>query len=381
MKATIRDLEVLNAVQPLEVATYLRANGWHQFDEVSNRASFWTLNESKVEDYEILLPLKRDVRDFPARIGEILQTLEVVEQRSQLEILNELATTAADVVSLRVSSVEASDGSVLIDDGVSLFQHARDMMMSAACAAVEPKAQFQTRKPKEAIEYLGKLRVGQTERGSYVVNIISRVAPTLESDTLFSTEPYEQSQPFERVVVQTLAKALMATRSAAEHSAISGNLEPFNNAIREGVSANLCESIVGMSNSGGEAGLSVGLRWARTRPLHGQFPREVSFSPDTMPFIEEAGRLFRDTPPREGFEVEGYVVKLAREEGEEQGTITIASLVEGKSRKINVDLSGEDYHLAVQAHDEVIPVVCYGNLVKQGGSFLLQNPHGFTLNI
>lgn len=381
MKASIRDLEVLKSVQPLELATYLRANGWHQFDEVSNRASFWTLNEGKPSNYEILLPLTRDVIDFPARIGEILQTLEVVEQRSQLEILNELATTAADVISLRVRSVEAADGSVLMDDGVDLFQHARDMMMSAACAAVEPKAQFQTRKPKEAIEYISKLRVGQTERGSYVVNIISRVAPTLESDTLFPTEPYEQTQPFERVVVQTLAKALLATQSAAEHSAISGNLEPFNNAIHEGVSANLCESIVGMSKSGGEAGLSVGLRWARTRPVYDFLPREVSFTPDAMPFIEEAGRLFRETPPREGFEVGGYVVKLAREEGEEQGTITIASLVEGKSRKISVDLSGEDYHLAVQAHDEVIPVICYGNLVKQGGAFLLQNPHGFTLNL
>jgi hypothetical protein len=59
MKATIKDLEVLSAIQPLELATYLRANGWHQFDQISNRASFWTLNGDKVEDYEILLPLKR----------------------------------------------------------------------------------------------------------------------------------------------------------------------------------------------------------------------------------------------------------------------------------------------------------------------------------
>lgn len=109
-------------------------------------------------------------------------------------------------------------------------------------------------------------------------------------------------------------------------------------------------------------------------------PRGVSFSADAIPLIEEAARIFRKTPPQEGFEVEGYVIKLARRELGGEGSVTIASFVEDSPRLISVKLDAEDYDRAIQAHKNGIRVICYGNLIKQGGSFVLVNPHGFTLD-
>lgn len=387
MKATVRDIEALKSVQPLEFAAYLRASGWREYEHLPERASVWSLNDGSGGGYEILLPLRRDFRDFTARISEALQTLEVVEQRSQLDILGELATTVADVVRVRVNPLVSANGSIPIDRGVDLFQRAREMMLAAACAAVEPRSQYQTRKPNKAVEYLSKVHIGQTERGSYVVNILSRVAPTLEPSVLlergelFPTEPFE-TDPFERLVTKTLAEALEATRSAAEYSGATGTMEHFTQAIRSGVSANLCEAIVGMSQSGGGEGLEIGLRWSPARPMRDGAPHNVSFSADAIPLIEEAARVFRKTPTQEGFEVEGYVVKLDRREplgGE--GVITILSIVEDSSRLISVKLDAEDYDRAIQAHKNGIKVTCYGNLVKQGSQFVLLNPRGFTLDL
>ena len=157
-------------------------------------------------------------------------------------------------------------------------------------------------------------------------------------------------------------------------------MDYFTEAIARGVSANLCEAIVGMSESGGGKGLEIGLRWAPARPARGTPPVKVSFPADTMPLIGEAARIFRQTPPREGFEVEGYVVKLARRgEVGDEGIATIASFLEGNERLINVKLDGTDYHRAVQAHDYGIRVICYGHLTKQGGQFVLLDPREFTL--
>lgn len=380
MKATVRDIEALKAVQPLEFAAYLRANGWREYEHVPERASVWSLDNGSNGGYEILLPLRRDFRDFVSRISEALQTLEVAEQRSQLEILQELATTAIDVVRVRVSSADSANGSLPIDRGVDLFQRAREMMLAAACAAVEPRSQYQTRKPNKAVEYLSKVHIGQTERGSYAVNILSRVAPTLESGTLFPTEPYEEADPFERLVTRTLAEALEATKTAAEYSAATGTIEYFTEAVTSGVSANLCEAIVGMSESGGGQGLDIGLRWAPTRPIQHDTFRAVSFSTDSIPLIEEAARIFRKTPPQEGFEVEGYVVRLSRKELGGEGTVTIASFVDDSPRLISVRLEDEDYEQAIQAHRYGLKVVCYGNLTKQGGNFTLVNYREFMLD-
>lgn len=391
MKATVRDIDTLKSVQPLEFAAYLRANGWQEYEHVPERVSVWSLDNGSNGGYEILLPLRRDFRDFVSRIGEALQTLEVAEQRSQLEILQELGTASADIVRVRVNPSDAASGSILLDSGVDLFQRAREMMLAAACAAVEPRIQYQTRKFNKATEYLSKVRVGQTERGSYVVNLLSRVAPNLEATTplptdnvttLFPTEPFDTTDPFERTVTKTLADALEATRTAAEYSAATGTIDYFNQAVAKGVSANLCEAIVGMSESGGGQGLEIGLRWAPARPARDNAPVNVSFSADTMPIIEEAARIFRKTPTQEGFEVEGYVVTLNRREvgGDGGGFVVVLSIIEGSTRLINIKLDAEDYESAILAHKNGIRVRCFGNLTKQGGQFVLANPRGFELD-
>lgn len=391
MKATVWDIGALRSVRPLEFAAYLRANGWRENERIPERTSVWSLDNGSSGGYEILLPLRRDFRDFVNRIGEALQTLEVAEQRSQLEILQELGTASADIVRVRVNPSDATNGSIPLNSGVELFQRAREMMLAAACAAVEPRIQYQTRKSNKATEYLSKVHVGQTERGSYVVNLLSRVAPNLEAatplptddvTTLFPTEPFDATDPFERTVTKTLADALEATRTAAEHSAVTGTIDYFTEAIARGVSANLCEAIVGMSESGGGQGLDIGLRWAPARPALGKAPVNVSFSADTIPIIEEAARIFRKTPTQEGFEVEGYVITLPRKEvlgGDGPGTVIIAGFVEDSPRKISVRLEAEDYDDAIQAHKYGIKVVCYGNLIKQGGQFVLVNHRGLTL--
>lgn len=391
MRVTVRDIDALKSVQPLEFAAYLRANGWREYEHVPERASVWSLGNDSNGGYEILLPLRRDFRDFANRISDALQTLEVAEQRSQLEILQELGTASADIVRVRVNPSDAANGSIPLDSGVDLFQRAREMMLAAACAAVEPRSQYQTRKPDKAVEYLSKVHVGQTERGSYVVNLLSRVAPNLEAatplstdnvTTLFPTNPFDATDPFERQVTKTLAEALEATRAAAENSAATGTIEDFTDAVAKGVSANLCEAIVGMSESGGGKGLEIGLRWAPARPAHGHAPIKVSFPADAMPFIGEAARIFRKTPTKEGFEVEGYVVTLSRREvgGDSGGNVVVLSIVEGSTRLINIQLDVEDYNSAIQAHKNGIQVRCYGNLTKQGGQFVLVNARGFTLD-
>ncbi len=52
-----------------------------------------------------------------------------------------------------------------------------------------------------------------------------------------------------------------------------------------------------------------------------------------------------------------------------------------KLRRIQLALAEPVYELAVKAYQARIPVICQGDLKKQARSFVLQNPHHFTLDL
>jgi hypothetical protein len=229
MKVSIRDTQTLKAIAPLDVAAYLRSRGWREATPLPGKGALWHWTAKEADEFEVALPLERSVADYAQRISELLRTLETVEDRSQLEILEDVVTTSADIIRIPATYNEASDGSVPIDDGVSVIQSARDLLLASACAAVQAKAVYQKRKPTEAVDYMKNVRLGQTGRGSYYISLISRVPPTL-SDTK-GQKTLLVEDPFERRVIHRLAVALGETHRAAQRAGVSGEIDTFMHAV------------------------------------------------------------------------------------------------------------------------------------------------------
>lgn len=78
-------------------------------------------------------------------------------------------------------------------------------------------------------------------------------------------------------------------------------------------------------------------------------------------------------------EIQGFVVKVDREEGAEIAKVAMMGFVVNKLRKIYVELKETDCNLALKAYNERMPVTCAGDLVKVGESFAMQNVQGFAL--
>ena len=120
--------------------------------------------------------------------------------------------------------------------------------------------------------------------------------------------------------------------------------------------------------------------WSRGRPIEPSGVEDnIAFSPDSMPVIEEAARLFRETTPREDFELRGPVVKLERPEGAPIGRVTVLGFVEGEPRRVTLELCGPEYHKAIEAHDQGQIVFCVGSLVREGRAYALQNPRNLQI--
>jgi hypothetical protein len=379
VKASTSDPNLLRSVRPADLAAYLRARHWVPEERDDDRDWFWTLPGRSGEEIELLVPLKPDFKDYPLRVSEVLETLGMAESRPLADILRDVVTVTYDLIRVRVDNPRYADGSLKLDDGVSLFDNARKLMASAARSAYDPRPQFVAGMPNEVTDYLNRVRLGQTERGSYIVNLLSPTMRFPEQDQLFPTERFEREGSFERRVTHTLARALVAARSAVGQSVEDPLMKKFEEAVPVGVSANLCEAIAEIGQSGRDTGVEIDLRWALSRPVEGREDLKVYFRAIDIPVIREAGKLLRSTPSREE-RIEGYVVRLTRERGlGDEGTVSIQSLIEDKLRRITVELPPSAYQRAVRAHEADRKVACYGKLQRRGKTFFLREPRGLEI--
>lgn len=366
MKVTITDSQALGTLRPLDLIGYLRTHEWSQVSKIERRGSIWTGGPG--DSYEVLVPLDVDLGDFSHRVADVLMTLSTVEKRSQAEIFHDISSTSDDLVRFRAQGAD-TNGTIQVDEGVSLVERARDIMLAAACAATGPKAVFQSRKPARAVKYMKNVRLGQTEVGSFVVALHSPVTPALQQ-VLPETEPGDDL--FERTVTKTLARSLVALSDAAQSAATTGEFKPFEDAKSIGVSANLCEAVTGFYDATKAKELSVRLSWAPVRPIdEPDVPTCVVIPSDMAPVIKEASGLFRKSNPEKDAQVRGYVVRLEREEGQATGFATIFGSTDAGYRKIRFELMGTDYDVAINAHRDGLPLKVIGELRKERRGYQL----------
>ncbi len=377
MKAIFSKNE-LGKIYPVDLISYLKSKGWTQKQCAYNSLLIWTQKKAEKEEFEVLVPLETNFVDYALRISETLSVLEIFENRSASSIYQNLINSSADVIRIRAHSSKTFNGTLPLNDSVFLLEASRDLITAAACSTILPKANYPTRKPDKVVEFMDKVQFDHTEKGSFIITISTKIPPILKMPET-NNENIIIEEPFERRVMMNLILALEACREASKKAFISNDINSFELAIEKGVSANLCEAIVGISNSCGNEHLDISMEWSLGRPAPKPIPNKVEFNKDFLPFIGEAARTFKETKPIEEFELRGVVIKLTSKDRKKSGEITVFGLLEGQQRKVNIKLEKPIYDIAIKAHQDGIPISCIGELKKQGSIYSLINPKNFTL--
>ncbi|MBG1271255.1 hypothetical protein [Nostoc sp. WHI] len=391
MKATIRDIDVLKSINPLEVASYLETQGWKEQSQINDIASVWTLELGQGDNVEILLPLNPEFRDFSARMSEVLQNLEIVENRSQLEIITNLKTPLAEIIQISVNHSEIINGSIPIYQGVQLFESAKKLMWSAASSAVQPKPYFKGGSFSEVTDYMQKLRLGNTKEGSYVLTIISPL----------KVDNYQSSDCFERKVTRTLFQALNII-SLAHEQKLSERESFLNEAIEEGVSANLCDALSHMINNDNDPSLSFNLTCSKALDHPSNIPLEIKLNKQVLSVITEVRNQLKSRKNTLGRNqkailidtialplsskqellhstIKGLVIKLEWFGGNEKAKVTVRTLIEDEEKEVIIEVNRRDYLIAFQANLDQIPIICNGHLIKENKLLVVREVQNFSI--
>ena len=364
MKTQILDVAALRAVSPGALAAYARGQGWAKHEAYGNHGDIYVGDGRP----EIVVPRTELLHDYASVISRLVGIFGDVTEQDELAVYRDLIGADHDVVRVRAIGAD-DDGSVPIDKGVELVSQAREMLLAAACATKTTQPVYRAGANREAAEYMKQVRLGQTEHGSFVVTLMAPVPPILQPPLDETWTDFDE-EPFERQVTRRLVRALEASRDAAEKAHSGDGAQAFDQAVADGVSANLCDAVARLIEPSNK--LEVSVNWAKTRPTP-ESRSSIFFTESDAGAFKEAARTFRARQPRPDTTLFGSVHKLRRDQDEAEGQVTFKVDMDGKIQSVGAVLDQNSYSTAISAHDARNPVIVSGDLERIGQRWRMTN--------
>lgn len=362
----------LVAVRPDQLEAYLIASGWKRDGELGERASIWHRPEERHNDAEVLLPQSQGARDYDDRIVDAIFAIAAFEERTPTEVAKAAAGFYADHISVRVLHLDVEEGSIPLNDGVLLNLRARDLVAAAAMSTLAKRKHFSGKRTPEAREFLESLRLGQTEIGSYIVNVIAPVQAA-QSD--------QQSIPttsMTRMVTANLSSSLDALSQALDVFAWSENLTVFDSAVDDGASANMCDALIGFSGEQKTRGFEITITPSPTEEFKHE-PKKFVFDVHKVKLIAAASEYYKDNYVLPNRVLSGFIKRLDRPAADENGTITIEATIGDSEKLVTIELGPADYLDAITAHRAKQVVECHGDVHVKARTVKLLTPSDFRV--
>ncbi|GIK28199.1 MAG: hypothetical protein BroJett007_13370 [Chloroflexota bacterium] len=336
--------DLLTALSPDDLNLYFKQSNWIESGSWRDVATIWARDLT-----EVLIPKSQDFADYAPRVYEALSTLARTEQRPVLEVYNDIRESSGDTVRIRVRHPDSDDGSIPLVDGVKLYQATYEMLISAAAVVDQKRGYLPNRKPAEAMNYVQKSRIGQTEHGSYVIVVHSSL-----DDSSSATD--DQLSPFGRRVLETLASTLASLSTISEHvdpdlvgeDALDSEVDDF---VRQGGSVDFCDAIYKLVEGAKQQRVEVELSWSRAVTAPKLLPVSYVIDKQIADLSERLGNTVRRQWQAELKTVKGTVIRLGRESDEGVAAVTVDGEVDGRRRRVRIHpLTEEDHQLLIDAY-------------------------------
>lgn len=373
------------------VSSFLGASGW-SIDDDSTYAERWSIPDGN-GTARVLLPTDSTFDDFDRRFNETLRALCAMNDWDVFQLANAIVSIRSDILRLRADQLIRYD-SIPIKQASDLIDGAVQMMTAAARSTIEPRPSHRGARPKPVANFVDNdVRMGHTQRGSFVITILTRLdeSVTISSDPsrsesddvptdlnpegeratseLATGEEDEISlAPFQRRVMSTLANALVLAPDVQQQSDAA-----IERAIQTGVSAQLYDSLSKMTSFEGLRSLDMSFRWAPALPENHPEIEDIAIGRDEIPIYKSLGDKFRnqDSPTRQT--LYGYVIRLEWDESVSANNVATATVrgVVGRNqrRQAKVRVVASTHDIAVAAYHRRVPVTVTGDLEKRGNGY------------
>ncbi|QIM66300.1 hypothetical protein A4G16_02385 [Mannheimia granulomatis] len=347
-----------------QLARYLTAKNWHIAFELEY-AIIWQ-RDLGYQILEITLP-KPTAEDSDEVLKKALEKLAHFEEKTVETLKLNISNQYTDKLSVRVVGESVKDGTIPLDDGVKLFEKTKHLINALALSAKSKKAVFgHNSGGKNVAEFMSQVRLGQTQIGSYIINLSYPV----ENIEVKEQNEIIQAISFSRSVSHNLVNSLKKLKEKITH--YENNPTSFAELIPEGVSHNLCEAIIGLSGPELQRKVEIKLQAGEINDEAMPDEVDIQFDQNEIKVVQIASKYYQGEYTLPHYEIIGKIVGLHSSNLADGGYVQVPCKIENKTVEIRIDLLPEQYQLAAEAHKNGQQIRCKGKnlyINKKKGRF------------
>lgn len=337
---------------------FLNKLGWEKTNDLNEYYTVWHSPIIDERQEELVVPITNEVFRLERDLNNIIKTLMSFYDKKEYQILDDFENSVKDQVKFRVKSEMTEDGYIPLVEGVRLLENTKEMLIASFLSISNKKKNYTGPHPENVNEAISNIKMGQTEEGSFIINIY------LPNDYYEDGQPSlleEESDSFTRKALTVMEQASTELISKAETFEEQHNdLSVFDDSYLQGVSSNFCSAISEIS-SNGKNDVEIEIILNDTIDAKENI-RKIEIKKEIIPIINNVKEYYKQDLTTENFVLIGHVTKLHQEVDDSEGDITLTCEIAGKLKKVKLDLNETFYTIAQEAHRNKSYLRCVGTL-------------------
>lgn len=321
----------------------------------------------------VYIPLYKDFSDYYEVVNNSLQILSVVENSSIRAVYNNLVNPSSDLLRWRISDDITSRGEISFNAMQANIDYIKELLSATCIDILSPSTLFHKKiHTKDVVKQIDSYRFGQTEIGSYILNIICPLG--YYQHTLFDAKVEEL--PLSRRInlklfesINIIQQSVRDNSSFADEQVASGQ-----------ISVNFLNALTRLYDENTNTDVNISASWNVDVP--NPMPKPINTVKLEPHYIDKVSYIAEKYTPKAEKDVQkvyyGKITNIAGAaeiESREKLNITVASIGdEGQKITIRVELDNSMYsQLVTEAFNQGANVRVEGLQTLKSTSVLLQN--------
>lgn len=342
----MKEYEILvNKLSSEKIAQYLGLNSWSEGAPIFNGRVRQFINPDASD--AILLPMDNGFSDYSRSIIRVIETIAKYENISVKGMFGKLINPSCDILKWRVADHSTINGSISFNSMEHNIQSIKDMLGSACLDILEPTSFHSKVYVKNVLEQISKYNFGQTEIGSYILNVLCPLG--YYQYQLFN--PAEEELPLSRRINLRVLRNISRVQKSIE----DGSSEMRDNVAESKLSVNFLTALSELYEENKDSELTIKADWNKSVP--NPISNPISMVMLNPRCIDKVMEVVEDFTPKEEQNIEktyfGKIINIGAEaevDSRNLVEIKIAAIGDGlRTITVNATLNYSEYFSIVDS--------------------------------
>lgn len=360
----IRPQSDLRTIPADSLSRYVRALGYVYREDWGKFLSRYSKKRSGNE-YEVLVPKTSDISDYERRVYAFVVDISEYENKSFPEVIREISNTNYQIVRI-VANEGSHENTLSFDSAIDLLTNGMVLIDASATVAVNGPmvGRIRGRRPDAVRKYLNQVRMGQTEVGSFVVNLLM---PTMISADELGL-PESEAAGMGASVAERFRNAL----EVASKIGTSGNRVSEEHAMDMGLTANFSDGLVNIIKAAESVSVGVG---PHTTSSGRRKAYVRHFERDNLEGLEDFSERLSPIERFSGIDVIGTVTNITEDAKKSSGHFVIEAKTAFEGRSIRVPFTKRERETVFESlkNKAEFQIRVFGDIVDRSGHLRLEN--------